>query len=233
MTTRTAGPGRLPSVPFPDEARRFDRQILFLAAVGAILLHLGALLLPLPRAPRAEPPETPPPRVIDLNRWILEPPDLPQRSDRRPPRTTRRIPVPMTEAPDLEPSIEPASPTLEPVSADPVPVGPLAPALPPPVKLPMREDAAGLVPPRPLDRPAPDYPAMARRVRAEGLVVLRAIITERGDVASVEVLLAPEPDLGFREAAIEAVSSWRYGPGSYRGLPVAVSMTVHVEFRLH
>ena len=62
--------------------------------------------------------------------------------------------------------------------------------------------------------------------------MLRAIITAEGDVTSIELQSAPRPDLGFSESAIAAVSCWKYDPGSYRGRPVAVSMSVFVEFVL-
>ena len=75
-------------------------------------------------------------------------------------------------------------------------------------------------------------PEMARKVRLEGTVVLRAIIDETGRVTAIRVGRQPGVNAGFVEAAREAVSQWRYEPGLYGGEPVAVSMTVVVEFTL-
>ncbi len=83
------------------------------------------------------------------------------------------------------------------------------------------------------DRVRPVYPEMGRVTRSEGQVVLTAIVTADGRVASVEVIFAPEPDLGFSQAAIDAVSQWRYEPGHYRGRPVAVELTVVIDFTLN
>jgi protein TonB len=78
----------------------------------------------------------------------------------------------------------------------------------------------------------PEYPRLAILTRTPGRVVLRAVITVDGLVDQVEVLHAPATDLGFVEAAIEAVSEWRYEPGQLHGRPVAVAFTVVVEFKL-
>jgi hypothetical protein len=42
----------------------------------------------------------------------------------------------------------------------------------------------------------------------------------------------PDPDLGFVAAAIDAVSQWKYEPGVLNGRPVAVSLTVRIDFSL-
>jgi TonB family protein len=73
---------------------------------------------------------------------------------------------------------------------------------------------------------------MARTVRLEGTVVLQAIIDETGRVTSIRVIREPGVNAGFVEAATAAVSQWRYEPGHFGGEPVAVTMTVVVEFRL-
>jgi len=56
------------------------------------------------------------------------------------------------------------------------------------------------------------------------------VIDERGQVVDLEIVSAPRPDLGFADAAIEAVSRWRYRPGTIASRPVPVSMIVVVDF---
>jgi TonB family protein len=73
---------------------------------------------------------------------------------------------------------------------------------------------------------------MAQLVGQHGEVVLHAVITETGEVESIEVIRAPRPELGLAAAAVEAVAGWRYDPGRYRGRPVRVALTVTVEFHL-
>jgi protein TonB len=79
--------------------------------------------------------------------------------------------------------------------------------------------------------PEPVYPELARRVRAQGLVILQAVIDQEGRVVSAEIVRAPPMGLG--EAALEAVRQWRYEPAMLHGRPVAVTFSLTVRFELH
>ena len=46
------------------------------------------------------------------------------------------------------------------------------------------------------------------------------------------MLRSPDANLGFEEAAIEAVQQWRYKPGKQNGEPVDVYFAIIVEFIL-
>ncbi|MCI0657802.1 MAG: TonB family protein [Acidobacteria bacterium] len=78
----------------------------------------------------------------------------------------------------------------------------------------------------------PKYPEMARHARVEGRVLLQAVIGADGSVGSVVVLKEDPSRVGFGEAAAQAVSRWRYRPGTLRGEPVAVQLTITVDFTL-
>ena len=78
----------------------------------------------------------------------------------------------------------------------------------------------------------PKYPEMARHVGVEGRVLLQAVIGVDGKVGSVVVLKENPSRVGFGEAAVEAVSRWRYHPGMLLGTPVAVYLTITVDFTL-
>ncbi len=66
-----------------------------------------------------------------------------------------------------------------------------------------------------------------------GRVVLMARIGPDGAVADVEVISSTAPGVGFEQAAVEAVRRWVWRPAEVDGRPVAVSMTVVVQFSLH
>jgi protein TonB len=87
-----------------------------------------------------------------------------------------------------------------------------------------------LTPPDLVEKVDPVYPEAARVARIEGRVVLQAVIDVRGDVEQVEVLSSTSPLL--EDAAVEAVSAWKYAPAQLRGEPVAVYFTVVVRFVL-
>lgn len=77
----------------------------------------------------------------------------------------------------------------------------------------------------------PLYPELARKLRQEGLVTLAAIISADGTVEQLRLVGSAFPLLD--EAALAAVSRWRYRPGTLNGRPVRVILTVTASFRLH
>ena len=75
----------------------------------------------------------------------------------------------------------------------------------------------------------PEYPLIARNARVQGVVILEAVINERGEVGRIKVLRSvPLLD----NAAITAVQQWRYTPTLLNGVPVSVLMTITVNFTL-
>lgn len=75
----------------------------------------------------------------------------------------------------------------------------------------------------------PQYPPDAREQHIQGVVVLKAIIDEEGNVSKVD-LISGHPMLA--PAAIEAVRQWRYKPFKLNNEPVAVETQVQVNFTL-
>ncbi|MGH9503717.1 MAG: energy transducer TonB [Terriglobales bacterium] len=78
-------------------------------------------------------------------------------------------------------------------------------------------------------RVQPDYPALARQVRVQGRVVLRAMISREGSIENLQVL-SGHPMLV--QAAVDAVRQWRYRPYVLNGEPVEVETEVTVKFVL-
>jgi periplasmic protein TonB len=109
------------------------------------------------------------------------------------------------------------------------PVPPPAPPAPPPTIAPLRVGGAVREPKRITDV-RPVYPAIAQAAKVEGLVILEAVINERGVVERVKVLRSvPLLDA----AAVDAVQKWRYTPTLLNGTPVSVLMTITLRFTLH
>jgi protein TonB len=75
----------------------------------------------------------------------------------------------------------------------------------------------------------PDYPSLARQVRVQGQVVLRAVISREGTIENLQVLRG-HPMLV--RAAVDAVRRWRYRPYVLNGEPVEVETEVTVNFVL-
>jgi protein TonB len=213
-----------------------DGRPLGWALALAVLVHVAALFLPVwrpaPPAPLAVDPT--PPRIVPAGPWLDPPPESPRTAS-----PSRTIPSPRQLEPAPAPvSLEPvsdAAPTFD-ATVHAVPAAPLVGAVAPPPAAPpaiVDESAEGLVLPQPFGaRAQPSYPEVARVARRGGRVILSAVVGAEGEIESLEVISAPTPDLGFADAAIDAVRSWRYRPGLLGGRPVAVRLTVVVEFTL-
>jgi TonB family protein len=76
----------------------------------------------------------------------------------------------------------------------------------------------------------PEYPESARAKGIEGVVLLQAVISIKGEPLSLKVISSPDPDLS--EAAEDAVHQWRYQPTLLNGEPIEVVTTVAVRFHL-
>ncbi len=91
-------------------------------------------------------------------------------------------------------------------------------------------NAPGVTPPVPLSTPAPVYPEPARIAHVQGVVILEAVIGRDGLVRDVRVLRGLNPLLD--RAASEAVRTWRYSAALVDDRPVAVYLTVTINFRI-
>ena len=215
-------------------ARRADGKTIRLAVLGAVVFHSLIVLLPLPKR-TMPPPREPEPQGPVIVRAELKPPELPERPRLETVPVERRRAIPVPELPDdyVEPVQEAVDAPFDPDTVADVEIL-IPPAVAPRPSGPLGEDTLGLV--RPVRLPGaakPDYPEMARRARIEGTVILRAVIDTTGRVTLIQVIRAPEVDVGFVAAAEAAVRQWRYQPGEYGGHPVEVLMTVVVEFTLN
>jgi periplasmic protein TonB len=82
-----------------------------------------------------------------------------------------------------------------------------------------------------LREPEPRYPSQSRRLREEGLVVLRVVIDERGNACSIEV----ETSSGHARldvAAREAVARAAFRPYVEDGSPRRAQVLIPIEFSL-
>ncbi len=80
-----------------------------------------------------------------------------------------------------------------------------------------------------IQRTMPVYPAFALTARISGTVTLAAIISKTGVIENLRVISGPAV---LQQAALDAVSTWRYRPYLLDGQPVEVETTVTVNFTL-
>lgn len=149
---------------------------------------------------------------------------------------TLAAPIPDLNPADPEPVIEALPPDFE-SSVDLDGEGWLVPPpeTPPPVEdsIRLNEQTPGVEPPIIIRRVQPDYPQRGLQMRIQGYVILDAVLRADGTVGAVTILQnLGKGRFGFEEKAIEAVRQWRFKPGSYRGKPADIHLTLKITFQL-
>jgi len=89
----------------------------------------------------------------------------------------------------------------------------------------------GVSAPRTLYAPDPEYSEEARRSRFQGSVLLALIVGPDGNPHELHIMRSL--GLGLDEKALDAVRTWRFEPARKDGVPVAVRISVEVNFRLY
>jgi protein TonB len=105
------------------------------------------------------------------------------------------------------------------------PSAPVVTAPRPPVRV-----GGNIVPPVKTHNVAPVYPDLARQTKTQGVVILEAVIDESGIVTSARVLRG-KPLLD--QAAVDAVSQWKFTPARLNNEAIPVVITVTVNFTLN
>ena len=160
----------------------------------------------------------------DVDQIIIENIDIPQTQqiDNTPPPARPSIPVPSDDE-DIADDL-----TLDELDFDdfsnmdappPPPSGPKVAFIP--------YDLA----PRARSAIRPIYPEIAQEAGIEGVVVVQAFIDERGRVKET-LILKGVPNTGLDEAAMEAIRRTKFHPAEQRERPVAVWISIPVNFRL-
>jgi len=87
-----------------------------------------------------------------------------------------------------------------------------------------------ITPPILLVKIEPEYSDDARRAKLQGTVLLSIEVDTRGEVHNISV--KQSLGLGLDEKAMEAVSRWKFRPGTIDGKPAVIAALVEVNFRL-
>ena len=174
---------------------------------------------------------------------LIETPTVPLPRQAQPTQPSTAAPsYPVTEPTELPPDAPPIEPPPSlPDACDScgvanVPIGDGSrghDVIAPPAPMPPRKEpvpVGGVIrPPTRILYVAPVYSQIALAARKEGTVILQAIIDENGGVREVKVLRSiPLLD----DAAVHAVSQWKFTPTTLNGTTVPVVMTVTVSFTL-
>lgn len=90
----------------------------------------------------------------------------------------------------------------------------------------------GVTMPQLLSQVKAEYTPAAMAAGIQGMVVLETVVLADGSVGKVTVVRSLDSTYGLDQQAIDAVSQWKFRPGTKDGKPVAVTVTIEVSFRL-
>ena len=212
-----------------EEERPSIKRALRLGVAAAIVLHIVLFFIVFPSYYEERVLKIgSAPRVYRLRQVQFAQPPKPkvQQTVTRP--KARKIPVPDATPDDPEPLVREESVDVSdldfPEAGDSVviPQGPVGPGVGP------IQIGGNVLAPKRIYSPDPHYPEEARHARVQGVVILQTIIDTLGNVTDVKVLKGLPS--GLTEAAVDAVSKWRFEPATLEGKPVAVYYLVTVSF---
>jgi len=107
-------------------------------------------------------------------------------------------------------------------------IGAPPPPPPPPPAAPVRV-GGNIAPPKKIKDVQPVYPSLALSAGVAGIVIIEATIGPQGNVTDARVLRSISL---LDQAALDAVRQWEFTPTLINGVPVAIIMSVTVNFQL-
>lgn len=85
----------------------------------------------------------------------------------------------------------------------------------------------GVTPPRVIKQVNPQYPT-TRGVRAVGSVIIALVVSSKGLPKNPRVAKGLDKDLD--QSAVDAVKQWRFAPAQKNGRPIAVRVSLQIQF---
>ncbi len=87
-----------------------------------------------------------------------------------------------------------------------------------------------VTPPEVVHKEQPKYTKRAKKAKLKGTVLLTAVVDSKGILEDIQVVKSLDPDLDAE--AVKTALKWRFKPAQKNGKPVAVSVTIEMNFRL-
>jgi TonB family protein len=94
------------------------------------------------------------------------------------------------------------------------------------------DSGSGITQPALVVQVPPTYTADALHARAQGTVTVEATVRTYGSVGDVRIIRSFTPPFGLDAEAVRTVQKWRFHPGTRRGRPVPMLVTIELTFGL-
>jgi serine/threonine-protein kinase len=249
-------PPKPPPKPAPKPAPKPPHRLLVIALVMIALAIISAMVMRTYREPPHAPPLAPPTATPEVtptggvaapvtSQPTAMPPtaapepvvaSVPKATASRPrPTTTTTLPPPPTTlatpvpTPTPEPPPTTAAPTAPPPTPDPTPAPPQPGALVEASDPGLLRPVCAVCPPPKLPLIAEDPRYLPQLHKTGGRVELRVLVDEAGRVVDVAPLAGEK---ALSDAAVKAVRTWKYAPGTKQGVKVKVWLLVPLQFEL-
>lgn len=225
--------GYVPELDTEAEDRESRVRVRIAVAI-AILLHVALGIITMPQL-ATEPLRVGPQRDVYVVQQVRFKPPPPKTTQQKPKqqKKVKKIPIPDPTPDEPEPIVveDIELPDVDLSDVDAVVFGAESiPSIPGGMgRWPMKV-GGGVLPPQKIYTPQPVYTEEARLARIQGVVILEAIIDEKGAVQQVRVLKGlPQ---GLSESAVETAKQWTFKPATLDGQPVPVYFNLTVRFSL-
>ncbi len=150
----------------------------------------------------------------------------PAATDPAPP-PAQEVPAEAAPSPIVAPPVEEAPPAaIQPVAAAEAPQAPTV------KEGDLVTPGAGVKPPVLVSLTKPEYPAMARRLKVEGTVVVSLLVDETGRVAETRLESGVSQNVGLNDAALAAARSAVFSPAIKSGVRVKMWYQLKIPFKL-
>jgi len=78
----------------------------------------------------------------------------------------------------------------------------------------------------------PEYPALAKKLGVQGVVVVSVLVNEQGVVEQTRIVRGIAQKVGINEAAVKAAKSARYRPATLNGVRVKTWANLSIPFKM-
>jgi len=210
-----------------EEESAANRRAVRLGVAAAVVLHVALLFIIFPSSEFKIHRVASSPSVYKVEQVNFAPPPKPKAERKVITPKARMVPVPDATPDEPEP-IEREEAEIAELDYPEIGVAVEIPDGPPGPTVGALHIGGDVRAPVRIHAPDPLYPEEARQARIQGAVILQTVIDKLGNVTDIRVLKGLPS--GLTEAAVDAVSQWRFNPATLEGQPVAVYYLVTVSF---
>ncbi len=90
----------------------------------------------------------------------------------------------------------------------------------------------GVVNPKVIREVRPIYTPEAMRAKIQGTAIVECVVMPDGTVGDVQIVKSLDPTFGLDQEAVKAAKKWLFQPGTLKGQPVPVLVSIELTFTL-